>query len=56
MTDQLLTLFCVVNEEATSNAFSVDIESNKTIAHLKELIKAKIPDTSNGVDAKDLSL
>ncbi|KAG0256789.1 hypothetical protein DFQ27_005494 [Actinomortierella ambigua] len=50
----LLTLFCLVDGEA--NSFPVDIEPSKTVAHLKEFIKAKIPDTLNGVDAKDLNL
>ncbi|KAK3805240.1 MAG: hypothetical protein JOS17DRAFT_49006 [Linnemannia elongata] len=51
-----LTLFCLVDGEATSNAFPVEIESTKTIGNLKDLIKTKIPDTFNGVDAKDLTL
>ncbi|KAG0269438.1 hypothetical protein DFQ27_003563 [Actinomortierella ambigua] len=50
----LLTLFCLVDGE--TNSFPVDIEPSKTVAHLKEFIKAKIPDTLNGVDAKDLTL
>ncbi|KAF9312447.1 hypothetical protein BG003_006268 [Podila horticola] len=56
MTDNRLSLFCLVDGEATSNAFSIKIPSNDTIDDLKDLIKAKIPDTFNGVDAKDLTL
>ncbi|KAG0249997.1 hypothetical protein DFQ27_009680 [Actinomortierella ambigua] len=50
----LLTLFCLVDGE--TNSFPVDIEPSKTVAHLKEFIKATIPNTLNGVDAKDLNL
>ncbi|KAF9274031.1 hypothetical protein BGZ68_000974 [Mortierella alpina] len=56
MTDTLLTLFCLVDGEATSNAFPVEIASSKTIGDFKKLIKSEIPDTFNGVDAKDLTL
>ncbi|KAG0277967.1 hypothetical protein BGZ97_009804, partial [Linnemannia gamsii] len=56
MTDNLLTLFCLVDGETTSNAFPVEIESSKTIGDLRKLIKTEIPDTFNGVDAKDLAL
>ncbi|KAF9123404.1 hypothetical protein BG015_005318, partial [Linnemannia schmuckeri] len=42
--------------EATSNAFPVEMESSQTIGDLKKLIKTEIPDTFNGVDAKDLTL
>ncbi|KAG0350128.1 hypothetical protein BGX24_008247, partial [Mortierella sp. AD032] len=41
MTDNRLSLFCLVHGEATSNAFPVEIESTKTIGDLKELIKTK---------------
>jgi hypothetical protein len=34
-------LFCLVDGQTTSNAFPVEIESTKTIGHLKELIKTK---------------
>ncbi|KAG0247620.1 hypothetical protein BG011_001171, partial [Mortierella polycephala] len=56
MDNNPLTLFCLVDGEATSNAFSVKIPSSDTIDDLKDHIKAKIPDTFNGVDAKDLTL
>ncbi|KAG0020763.1 hypothetical protein BGZ82_011511 [Podila clonocystis] len=54
MTDTHLNMFCLVDGESTP--FPVEIESTKTIGDLKDLIKAKIPDTFNGVDAKDLTL
>ncbi|KAG0249364.1 hypothetical protein BGZ95_007572, partial [Linnemannia exigua] len=56
MTDNHLTLFCLVDGETTSNAFPVEIESSKTIGDLKKLIKTETPDTFSGVDAKDLTL
>ncbi|KAG0222430.1 hypothetical protein BGW42_006607 [Actinomortierella wolfii] len=56
MTDHQLTLFCLVDGEATSNAFPVDIESNKTFAHLKELIKAKKAPRFDNIAADELTL
>ncbi|KAF9279971.1 hypothetical protein BGZ88_012440 [Linnemannia elongata] len=56
MSDNPLTLFCLVDGEATSNAFPVSTSTTKTIGDLIDLIKVKFPDTFNGVDAKDLSL
>ncbi|KAF9313348.1 hypothetical protein BG006_004179, partial [Podila minutissima] len=56
MTDNHLSLFCLVDGESTSNAFPVEVESTKTIGDFKKLIKSEIPDTFNGVDAKDLTL
>src|SRR5690349_761841 len=41
MTDSLSTLFCLVDGEATSNAFSVKVSSSDTIDNLKKLIKAE---------------
>ncbi|KAF9349932.1 hypothetical protein BGX26_011839 [Mortierella sp. AD094] len=56
MTNNLLSLFCLVDGEATSNAFPVEIESTKTIGHLKDLIKAKKANNFHDVDADDLIL
>ncbi|KAF9920918.1 hypothetical protein BGZ67_000908, partial [Mortierella alpina] len=56
MTNNLLTLFCLVDGEATSNAFSVKVPSSDTVDDLRKLIKTEIPDTFTGVDAKDLTL
>ncbi|KAF9131410.1 hypothetical protein BGW39_001840 [Mortierella sp. 14UC] len=56
MDDNPLTLFCLVDGEAITKAFPVMIEPTKTIGDLKKLVKAEIPDTLNGVDAKDLTL
>jgi hypothetical protein len=54
MTNNLLTLFCLVDGDKAP--FPVKIESSESIGDLKDAIKAKIPDTFNGVDAKDLTL
>lgn len=54
MTDNLLTLFCLADGD--SMPFSVEIAASKTVGHLKDAIKTKIPDTFKGVDAKDLTL
>ncbi|KAF9537358.1 hypothetical protein EC957_008398 [Mortierella hygrophila] len=56
MPNNLLPLFCLVDGEATTNAFPVEIESTKTVGDLKELISSNIPNTFSGVDAKDLTL
>ncbi|KAI9239538.1 MAG: hypothetical protein BYD32DRAFT_478323 [Podila humilis] len=56
MTDTLMRLFSLVDEEATSNAFPVEIEPSKTVGHLKDLIKAKKTNNFHDVDADDLTL
>ncbi len=56
MTDMPVTLFCLVDGEATSQAFSIDIEQTRTVEQLKKVIKTEIPDTFKDVDAKDLTL
>ncbi|KAF9924400.1 hypothetical protein BGZ67_009274 [Mortierella alpina] len=56
MTNNLLTLFCLVEGEATSQAFSVDIDKAKTVDHLKELIKNKKTVDFEHVDANNLTL
>ncbi|KAF9393299.1 hypothetical protein BGX21_010806 [Mortierella sp. AD011] len=42
MTDNKLTLFCLVDGESTFNAFPVEIESTKTIGDLKKLDLKKL--------------
>ncbi|KAK5796962.1 hypothetical protein F5H01DRAFT_326786 [Linnemannia elongata] len=56
MNDNHLTLFCLVDGEATSNAFPVEIESTKTIGDLKGLIKTKKTNDFQDVDADKLTL
>ncbi|KAF9581687.1 hypothetical protein BGW38_001202, partial [Lunasporangiospora selenospora] len=41
MADQIFTLLCLVDGEATSRAFSVEISPSKTVDYLKKLIKAE---------------
>ncbi|KAG0036467.1 hypothetical protein BGZ82_004155 [Podila clonocystis] len=55
MTDIHLTLFCLVDGETMSNAFPVEIESTKTVGHLKDLIRAKKANNFHDVDADDLT-
>jgi len=54
MTNDLLTLFCLV--EGESSPFSVDIEPTKTVDHLKVTIKAALSPQFDVVTAKDITL
>ncbi|KAG0198791.1 hypothetical protein BGX33_012070 [Mortierella sp. NVP41] len=54
MTDNLLTLFCLVDGD--SMPFSVDIDASKTVDHLKKLIKAEKTNNFSDVDADQLTL
>ncbi|KAF8925514.1 hypothetical protein BGZ47_003224, partial [Haplosporangium gracile] len=56
MTDNRLSLFCLVNGEATSNAFSIKIPSNDTVDDLKKLIKAEKSNAFSDIDADQLTL
>ncbi|KAF9198351.1 hypothetical protein BGZ59_004674, partial [Podila verticillata] len=56
MTDNHLTLFCLVDGEATSRAFSVDIDRTKSVDHLKKLIKSKKTPRFDDVAAYELTL
>ncbi|KAF9951961.1 hypothetical protein BGZ70_000791 [Mortierella alpina] len=56
MTDNLLTLFCLVDGEATSNAFPVSASTTTTVGELKDLIKAKKAIDFQDVDADKLTL
>lgn len=48
MTNDHVSLFCLVNGEAMANAFSIKIPSSDTVDDLKDLIKAKqSPDFDN---------
>ncbi|KAF9080259.1 hypothetical protein BGX23_002403, partial [Mortierella sp. AD031] len=51
-----LTLFCLVDGEAATNAFRVEIESTKTIGDLKKLTKVEKAPCFDDVAADDLSL
>jgi hypothetical protein len=54
MTDNPLTLFCLVDGETTS--FPVEIESTKTVGDLKKLIKTEKAKAFEDVDADQLTL
>lgn len=54
MTDNHLTLFCLVDGEATQ--FSMDINSTKTVNHLKDAIKAKNSPRFDDIAADELTL
>ena len=56
MTNNRLTLFCLVDGEATSNAFSIKVPSIDTVDDLKNLIKSALSPQFDDIAAKDLSL
>ncbi|KAF8915298.1 hypothetical protein BGZ58_005497, partial [Dissophora ornata] len=56
MTDNSLTLFCLVDGDATSNAFPVEIKSTKTIGDLKKLIKVEQSPDFDYIAANNLTL
>ncbi|KFH63329.1 hypothetical protein MVEG_10739 [Podila verticillata NRRL 6337] len=56
MTDNRLTLFCLIDGEAMFNAFSVKISSGDTVDDLKDLIKAKKTNDFSDLDADKLTL
>ncbi|KAF9079299.1 hypothetical protein BGX23_004440, partial [Mortierella sp. AD031] len=56
MTDYHLTLFCLVDGEATSNAFPVSSSTTTTVGELKDLIKAKKSPEFDDIAADKLAL
>ncbi|KAG0279026.1 H(+)-transporting V1 sector ATPase subunit A [Linnemannia gamsii] len=56
MDNNLLTLFCLVDGEGTSNAFSVKIASTDTVDDLKEHIKTKKSPEFDDIAADKLTL
>ncbi|KAG0277030.1 hypothetical protein BGZ95_006653 [Linnemannia exigua] len=56
MTYTPLTLFCLVDNEVTAQAFSVEIDRTKTVDHLRDLIKAKQSPDFDDIVAKSLTL
>ncbi|KAF8926352.1 hypothetical protein BGZ58_011269, partial [Dissophora ornata] len=55
MIDNHFTLFCLVDGEATSNVFSVEIDPTKTVGGLKKVIKAKMTPRFDDVAADELT-
>ncbi|KAF8927286.1 hypothetical protein BGZ47_002237, partial [Haplosporangium gracile] len=56
MDNNPLTLFCLIDGEGTSNAFSGKISSTDTVDDLKNLIKSALSPQFDDIAAKDLSL
>jgi hypothetical protein len=56
MTNNPLTLFCLVDGEATSQAFSVEIDPTKTVDGLKKVIKAEKTPRFDDIAADELTL
>ncbi|KAF9299630.1 hypothetical protein BGZ74_008826 [Mortierella antarctica] len=56
MADNCVSLYCLVDGEVMSKAFSVKIQSNDTVGDLKDLIKAKKTNNLHDVDANELTL
>ncbi|KAF9166237.1 hypothetical protein DFQ26_008378 [Actinomortierella ambigua] len=56
MTTDILTLLCLGDGEATSNAFSVKICSDKSVSHLKQSIKATKTRSFDNVTTDKLTL
>ncbi|KAF9316071.1 hypothetical protein BG003_002377 [Podila horticola] len=56
MTDNRITLFCLVDGEATSTAFSIKIPLNDTIGDLKNHIKTRKANDFSDIDANHLTL
>ncbi|KAG0296276.1 hypothetical protein BGZ97_004575, partial [Linnemannia gamsii] len=56
MATNTLTLFCLINGDPTSNAFSVKIPSSDTVDDLKNLIKTTQSPDFNDIAAKNLTL
>ena len=52
----MLTLFCYVRGDDYSNAFVVDIDEDKTVAHLRKAIKEERRPQFDDVPADSLSL
>ncbi|KAG0092374.1 hypothetical protein BGZ93_009270 [Podila epicladia] len=56
MNDDCMELLCLVDAEATSKAFSIEVPLSGTVSHLKNLIKLKKSDRFSDVAPKDLTL
>ncbi|KAG0349895.1 hypothetical protein BG005_010571 [Podila minutissima] len=56
MTDNRMSLFCLVDGEAMSNAFSIKIPSSDTVDDLKDQIKTKKAPEFDDIAADKLAL
>src|SRR5438045_8980968 len=51
-----ITLFCLVIGNTIENAFDVETEKNKSISHLKKVIKEFNAQTFANIESKDIKL
>ncbi|GBC07921.1 hypothetical protein RclHR1_00780001 [Rhizophagus clarus] len=51
-----ISLFCLIQGNALTDAFEIDIEKSKSVSKLKDIIKKKNAQTFANVDAKDIKL
>ncbi|KAG0074343.1 hypothetical protein BGZ92_003433, partial [Podila epicladia] len=56
MTNNLITLFCLIEGESVSNAFEVEVPSTKTVSTLKKLVKSEKTPRFDDVAADELTL
>ncbi|KAF9904571.1 hypothetical protein EC991_002560 [Linnemannia zychae] len=56
MDNSLLTLFCLVDGRPSSRAFEIEVSKSRTIAHLKDLIKAKQTPAFDDITVDQLTL
>ncbi|KAG0199630.1 hypothetical protein BGX28_007110 [Mortierella sp. GBA30] len=56
MTDNHLTLFCLVDGQPSSRAFEIEVTATRTVAHLKDLIKTKQTPAFDDITADQLTL
>ncbi|KAF9369336.1 hypothetical protein CPC16_004588, partial [Podila verticillata] len=56
MTDNRLSLFCLVNGDSTSSAFPIKSSPDDSIGDLKKLIKAEKTNDFSDIDANKLTL
>lgn len=50
------TLICWIHGDPHGNSYAIDIDRNKTIAHLKKAVVTESPNCFNGFDAYQLDL
>ncbi|KAF8922808.1 hypothetical protein BGZ52_010935, partial [Haplosporangium bisporale] len=56
MTDNRMSLFCLVDGESTSSVFPVKMSADDSIGDLKKLIKSKKTNDFSDIDADKLTL
>ncbi|KAF8924701.1 hypothetical protein BGZ47_003757, partial [Haplosporangium gracile] len=56
MTDNRLTLFCLIDGLPSSRAFEIEVSATRTIAHLKDLIKTKQESLFDKITGDQLTL